>query len=97
MSAFGLVQLNIGIIKGAMDSPVMADFAANLDRINALADGAPDFVWRLQTEDGDATGVPARRLGIPDDIAATIVFLASAKADFSTGQVIGVNGGKTAL
>ena len=37
MSAFELAQLNIGIIKGAMYSPLMADFAANLDRINALA------------------------------------------------------------
>jgi len=33
----------------------------------------------------------------PEDIAATIVFLASDKADFLTGQIIGVNGGKTAL
>lgn len=33
----------------------------------------------------------------PEDIAATIVFLASAKADFITGQIIGVNGGKIAL
>jgi NAD(P)-dependent dehydrogenase (short-subunit alcohol dehydrogenase family) len=44
-----------------------------------------------------AAGVPARRLGTPEDIAATIVFLASDKADFITGQIIGVNGGKTAL
>jgi len=57
MSAYELAQLNIGIIKGAMDSPVMADFAANLDRINALADRSPGFVWRLQTEDGDATAI----------------------------------------
>jgi hypothetical protein len=32
MSAYELAQLNIGIIKGAMDSPVMADFAAGLQR-----------------------------------------------------------------
>src|SRR5271168_3938978 len=57
MSAFELAQLNIGIIKGTMDSPVMADFAATLDRINALADRSPGFVWRLQTEDGDATAI----------------------------------------
>jgi hypothetical protein len=57
MAAFELAQLNIGIIKAAMDSPVMADFAANLDRINALADRSPGFVWRLQTEDGDATAI----------------------------------------
>jgi NAD(P)-dependent dehydrogenase (short-subunit alcohol dehydrogenase family) len=44
-----------------------------------------------------AAGVPARRLGTPEDIAAAIVFLASDQADFLTGQIIGVNGGKTAL
>jgi hypothetical protein len=59
MSAYQLAQLNIGIIKGAMDSPVMADFAANLDRINALADRSSGFVWRLQTEEGDATAIRA--------------------------------------
>jgi hypothetical protein len=49
MAGYQLAQLNIGVIKGAMDSPVMADFAANLDRINALAESMPGFVWRLQT------------------------------------------------
>ena len=57
MSTHELAQLNIGIIKGPMDSPVMADFAANLERINAVAEAAPGFVWRLQTEEGDATGI----------------------------------------
>jgi hypothetical protein len=57
MSTYELAQLNIGIIRGAMDSPVMAEFAANLDRINALADASPGFVWRLQTESGDATAI----------------------------------------
>src|SRR5260370_25010220 len=57
MPAYELAQLNIGIIKGPMDSPVMADFAANLERINAVADRSPGFVWRLQTEGGDATSI----------------------------------------
>jgi hypothetical protein len=57
MSAYELAQLNIGIIKGPMDSPVMAEFAANLERINALADRSPGFLWRLQTEAGDATAI----------------------------------------
>jgi hypothetical protein len=38
-----------------MADPIMADFVAQLPAINALADRAPGFVWRLQTEDGDAT------------------------------------------
>jgi Domain of unknown function (DUF3291) len=57
MSRFELAQLNIGVAKGPMDGPVMADFAANLDRINALADASPGFIWRLQTEEGDATAL----------------------------------------
>ena len=35
----------------------MAGFVAQLATINSLADGSPGFVWRLQTEDGDATAV----------------------------------------
>lgn len=57
MSAYELAQLNIGVMKEPLDSPGMADFVANLDRINALADGSPGFVWRLKTEDGDATAL----------------------------------------
>jgi hypothetical protein len=57
MSAYQLAQLNVGIIRGPMDSPVMAEFAASLGRINALADRARGFVWRLQTEAGDATAI----------------------------------------
>jgi hypothetical protein len=57
MSAYELAQLNIGIIRGPMDSPLMAEFAANLDRINALAESSPGFVWRLQTEEGNATAI----------------------------------------
>ncbi len=35
----------------------MAEFVARLDEINALADRSPGFVWRLQTDDGDATSI----------------------------------------
>lgn len=52
-----LAQLNIGRIKDAMDSPLMAEFANNLDRINALAEQTEGFVWRLQTDEGDATAL----------------------------------------
>jgi NAD(P)-dependent dehydrogenase (short-subunit alcohol dehydrogenase family) len=40
--------------------------------------------------------VPAKRAGKPEEIAQTIVFLASDKASFITGQIVGVNGGRTA-
>lgn len=40
-----------------LDSPTMSGFVARLDEINALADGSPGFVWRLQTPEGDATSL----------------------------------------
>ncbi|MFN3579701.1 MAG: DUF3291 domain-containing protein [Pseudomonas sp.] len=57
MAVSHLAQLNIARLKAPLDSPELTDFVANLARINALADAAPGFVWRLQTEDGDATGI----------------------------------------
>ena len=57
MSRYHLAQLNVGIIKAPLESPVMADFVNNLDRINALAEASLGFVWRLQTEEGNATAL----------------------------------------
>jgi Domain of unknown function (DUF3291) len=54
---FQLAQVNIARARGEMTDPVMAEFVAQLPEINALADQSPGFVWRLQTEDGDATAV----------------------------------------
>jgi NAD(P)-dependent dehydrogenase (short-subunit alcohol dehydrogenase family) len=44
-----------------------------------------------------ANNVPLKRLGKPEEIADAILFLASTKADFLTGEILHVNGGKTAL
>ena len=55
--AFQLAQVTIGRPRGEMTDPGMAEFVARLPEINALADQSPGFVWRLQTEDGDATAV----------------------------------------
>lgn len=52
---FELAQLNIARMKEPLDSPSMADFVANLDRINLLAEQSPGYIWRLKDEDGDAT------------------------------------------
>mgnify|MGYP003116543656 FL=1 len=57
MSKYHIAQLNIATLLAPIDSPQLSDFVANLDRINALADDSPGFIWRLQTEDGDATGI----------------------------------------
>jgi len=54
---YHLAQLNIASMLAPIDSETMAGFVARLDEINALADGYEGFVWRLQTEDGDATAL----------------------------------------
>jgi hypothetical protein len=54
---FELAQLNVARMKGVKDSAVMREFVASIDRINALADGAPGFVWRLGSGDGDANAL----------------------------------------
>ena len=55
MSNYHIAQINIARMVAPLDSPVMAGFVARLEEINALADRAPGFVWRLQTPEGDAT------------------------------------------
>ncbi|HEX8051668.1 MAG TPA: DUF3291 domain-containing protein [Thermoleophilaceae bacterium] len=53
-----IAQLNLARAKAPLDSPELAEFMALLEPINALADGSPGFVWRLQDDDGaGATGI----------------------------------------
>jgi hypothetical protein len=42
-------------MRAPLDDELMAGFVARLEEINALADGSPGFIWRLQTSGGDAT------------------------------------------
>ena len=57
MSRYHLAQLNIAMLREPLESPGMADFVANLERINALAEASPGYLWRLQDEAGDATAI----------------------------------------
>lgn len=52
-----LAEINIARLRAPLDDPQLADFTGNLDRINALAETSDGFVWRLQTEDGNATAM----------------------------------------
>ncbi len=52
---YHVAQVNIGKVKAALEDAQMAGFVNRLDEINALADGSPGFVWRLQTPSGNAT------------------------------------------
>jgi NAD(P)-dependent dehydrogenase (short-subunit alcohol dehydrogenase family) len=71
-------------------------------RVNAVAPGPVEtemltrFTGSAERKAGLVAGVPMKRTGTPDEIADAVVFLASAQASFITGQIINVNGGKTA-
>ncbi|MFF1676761.1 DUF3291 domain-containing protein [Streptomyces sp. NPDC058256] len=52
---YELAQVNIGRLKAPLDSPQLKDFVEALDPVNAVADAADGFVWRLQSDSGDAT------------------------------------------
>lgn len=57
MSTHHLAQCNIARLRAPLDSPTLSGFVSALEPINQLADEAPGFVWRLQTEEGDATAI----------------------------------------
>ena len=54
MTGYHLAQYNIAWIKAPLDSERMADFTGNISAINQLAEEAPGFIWRHQTEEGDS-------------------------------------------
>jgi hypothetical protein len=56
-ASFELAQVNISRLKFPLDSPELKDFVDALEPVNADADAADGFVWRLQSEGGDATDV----------------------------------------
>lgn len=58
MTDFHLAQLNVARLRAPLDTPQLAGFVTELEPVNALADTAPGFVWRLQAGDtGDATAL----------------------------------------
>ena len=54
---YHIAQVNVSLPLEPLESDRLAPFVAALDPVNAVADTAPGFVWRLQTEDGNATAV----------------------------------------
>jgi hypothetical protein len=57
VSEMHLAQLNVATLVAPIDSPELAVFVAGLDRINAIAESSPGFVWRLVGEGNDATSL----------------------------------------
>jgi NAD(P)-dependent dehydrogenase (short-subunit alcohol dehydrogenase family) len=72
-------------------------------RVNAVAPGPVEtgmlnrFTGSADRKAGMIAGIPLQRAGVPEEIAQAIVFLASDKASFITGQILGADGGKLAL
>ena len=57
MSTYHLAQLNIAQMNAPLDDPTMLGFVEQIDRINALAEQSPGFIWRLIEEYGNATSL----------------------------------------
>ena len=89
--------------KGGINALVRAlalELAPKKINVNAVAPGAintPGAAGVMTKKEKDQTIaiIPAKRFGLPEDIANTVVFLASNKADYITGQTIIVDGGWT--
>jgi NAD(P)-dependent dehydrogenase (short-subunit alcohol dehydrogenase family) len=88
-------------VEGMTKSAALENAAAGV-RVNAVAPGPTDtgmldrFTGTAEKKAALASKVPLGRVGKPEDIARAIVFLASDAASFVTGQIVTVDGGKTA-
>jgi len=56
-SGHDLAQVNVMRLRAPLDSPQLAAFVAALDPVNAVAEQAPGFVWRLKAADGNSTSI----------------------------------------
>jgi hypothetical protein len=70
--AVELAQVNVGRLAAGLDDPQLAPFVEALDPVNALADTAPGFIWRLQTDDGNATGIQAFEWDAADSVGVIV-------------------------
>ena len=88
-------------VEGLTKSAALEGAASGI-RVNAIAPGPVEtellnrFTGTAERKAGLVAGVPLKRAGSPAEIADAIVFVASRKASFITGQIISANGGKTA-
>ncbi len=57
MTDYYLAQCNIARAHAPLDQPLMADFVGQLAAINALAESAPGFIWRLKDDTDNATAI----------------------------------------
>lgn len=81
MAQWHIAQLNVGTARFDIEDARMHGFTSRLDEINALAEGSPGFVWRLQSDSGNATDIQLTEdprfivnLSVWDDIEALFGF-----------------------
>jgi 3-oxoacyl-[acyl-carrier protein] reductase len=93
-------QANYAASKAAMigvSKSVAAEVAARGITVNCVAPGMITTAMTDKLTDEQrarmAAAIPADRFGAPDDVAASVVYLASAEAAYVTGQTLHVNGG----
>ncbi len=77
---YQLAEVNIARMLAPLTDPLMAEFVAQLDAINALADTSPGFLWRLQTPEGNATALRP----FEDDLILVNLSLWASFSDLST-------------
>lgn len=53
-----LAQINIASMKASLDNPIMREFVENTDRINALAERSPGFLWRYKEDEAAKSDLP---------------------------------------
>lgn len=70
-----IAELNIGKFKHPTSDPRMAEFMDNLDKVNAIAERSPGFVWRLKGDNNNAT-----EFRIGDDMAVNLSVWEDAKS-----------------
>ena len=89
--AYHIAQVNIGPLLAPLDSEQLAGFVAALDPANESADEALGFVWRLQTEDGNATAVRAFEWDAKDSAGVIINMSVWASVDQLAAWVCGAD------
>ena len=88
-------------VEGLTKTAALEAAFANV-RVNAVAPGPIDtgmlerFTGSAEKKAALIAGVPLKRMGRPEEVAQTILFLASDDAPFITGQIFGIDGGKMA-
>ncbi len=80
----------------AMTKTVAAEVARRKVTVNAVAPGLIETEFTEGIGDKLLEGIPARRIGTPEEVAACVRFLASDDAGYVTGSVLTVDGGLTA-